>query len=101
MAIKGNNIGRAVVNTAKEVWEGMSQGAAPGRSFRVKGTTAANKTIKNINKAKIQNSGLTSRATKNMTQPTMARKAGNFVGGGIRDSYVNMSKKRYEIWTSN
>lgn len=96
---------------AKDVWKGMSEGVNNGRKFVVKNNEQAIKAQKKLNReTKLLNKGykmtvdpkklksdrkaLSKRTAlhSKVSKPNMAQKTGNFVGGGIRDTYKNMEK---------
>lgn len=94
-------IAKAMTNFAGDVWKGMSKGASAGKVFTVNGvktSTGAMSRVKNINrvnnlkKMNVKNSMPKISKTKSIGQASIGQKAGNFVGGGIRDTYINMNK---------
>ena len=96
-----SDIAKAMTNFAGDVWKGMSQGVDAGKAFRIKGVQKANSALKGtpsvnrvnkINKNNIKKAPKISK-TKSFNKPTMAQKTGNFIGGGIRDTYKNINEK--------
>ena len=102
------NIAKTMANFAGDVWQGMSKGVDAGKSFRVSGGKKANQALQSMKKNNpklVKNtasnykktrvtSGVKARANvRQVNNSTFGQKAGNFVGGGIRDTYNNMSKK--------
>lgn len=92
------NIAKMMTNFAGDVWEGMSKGVSAGKAFRVNGVKASNAALKNSSKVnRVKN--ITTKSMpkiskqKSIAKPSLGQKAGNFVGGGIRDTYLNMNKK--------
>lgn len=97
-----SDIAKAMTNFAGDVWKGMSQGVDAGKKFRVKGVQTANNALKGpqrvnrVNKNSIKKAPKISKQ-KSFNKPTMAQKAGNFVGGGIRDTYKNINEKDMKL----
>lgn len=88
------NIAKTMVNFAGDVWQGMSKGVSSGKAFRASGGKQA---AEALNRMKSNNVKLMKpnnlKAASLKGNATFGQKAGNFVGGGIRDTYNNMSKK--------
>lgn len=89
-----NNIAKAMTGFAGDVWKGMSKGVSSGKAFRVSGRKQATEAL---NRMKSNNVKLMKpnnlKATSLKGNATFGQKAGNFVGGGIRDTYKNIAEK--------
>lgn len=102
-----------IASFASDVWTGMTKGVQKGKKFRIKGNEesidalkklkkknvkpsrsyVSPKTNKEIKAQKIKNTNYRQNSAR-ATQPSpFGQKLGNFVGGGIRDTYHNMNKK--------
>ena len=97
-----SNIAKMMTNFAGDVWKGMSKGASAGKAFRVNGVKASNAALKGSNKLnRIKDISPKSMPKlskqKSMAKPSVGQKAGNFVGGGIRDTYLNMNKNDMKL----
>ena len=104
-----NGIAKTMTNFAGDVWKGMSTGVDAGTSFRVRGGNKATQALKSMNKNKVKlskpsNPNLKSNYTKDIrgrakarvsrtSNATFSQKTGDFLGGGIRETYKNINDK--------
>lgn len=103
--------GLGVINVLKGVYRGATKGVRDGKAFRVAGTKKGDKIINQLNKKsgeavnnarrKLPKTVLSpsqAKTHKNQTIRDIHRRSksesvGNFFGGGMRDTYINMTKE--------